>query len=124
MVNNMNGMKERLRNLTKKDILVAMKTTMKNGFILFKNKLNDYGLDTYKTVGAIGIYLRMKEKFNRVENLLQSKLEPNCESIEDNLQDIWVLGATLMAMMEYKVADPREMQKQYQAILGEEQVTI
>jgi hypothetical protein len=120
----MNGMKERLRNLTKKDILVAMKTTMKNGFILFKNKLNDYGLDTYKTVGAIGIYLRMKEKFNRVENLLQSKLEPNCESIEDNLQDIWVLGATLMAMMEYKVADPREMQKQYQAILGEEQVTI
>lgn len=113
--------KNKLKALTEKDMLRAMKRTLNKGFLLFSGKLKDYGLDTYKTVGAIGIYLRMREKFDRLDNLLKSKEEANYESIKDNIQDIFVLGATLMAMLEKELADTEEMRKQYRALVEEDE---
>ena len=116
----MKNIREKLKALTESDMLSAMKETLKNGYQLFRRKLGDYGVETYKTAGAIGIFMRMKEKFARVENLLQSDEEANYESIKDNIQDIFVLGAALMAMLERELADTDEMKKQYKLIYGED----
>lgn len=113
--------RDRLKSLTEIDMLSAMKDTLKKGYNLFRCKLGDYGIETYKSVGAIGIYLRMREKFDRLDNLLKNDEEPNYESIKDNIQDIFVLGATLMAMLERELADTDELQRQYKTIMGETQ---
>jgi len=77
-------------------------------------------VDNYKAVGAIGIYLRMREKFDRLDNLLRSTDDPNYESIKDSIQDIFVLGAALMGMLEKELADVDELRKQYRIIRGDE----
>jgi len=115
------GVRKRLRSLTKSDMLSSIRDVLEKGYQLFKRKLEDYGVDTYKTVGAIGIYLRMREKFNRIENLLKSEGPPNYESIKDNINDIFVLGAVLMAMLEKELADIDELKRQYKVIMGEDE---
>lgn len=113
--------KDKLKALTKKDMLGAMRDTLKKGFILFKGKLEDYGLGAYKEVGPIVIYFRLKEKFSRLENLMSSDEAPNFEGIKDTIQDIFVLAATLVAMLDKELADVVELQKQYKAIMGDDE---
>lgn len=113
--------RKKLKALTEKDMLDAMKKTLKNGYDLFKGKLKDYGLGAYKEVGPALIYFRLKEKFSRLENLMGNDEEPNFESIEDTIQDIFVLAATLVAMLNEELADIGEMKKQYRTIIGEDE---
>lgn len=114
--------KNRLKRMTENDILSAMKETLDNAYVVFKGKLGDYGVDTYKTAGVIGILMRMNEKFNRMDTLLKKKGNPNFESIHDNLQDIFVLAAAASAMLKKELGDIEEIQEQYRSIYGEADV--
>ena len=118
----MSKFKAKLKKLTSLDMLTAMKDTLKSGYKLFKGKLADYGLSAYQESGPIIIYLRLKEKFSRLENLMGSNEIPNFEAIEDNIQDIFVLAATLVTMLNEELADIGELKKQYQAIMGDSEV--
>lgn len=113
--------KARLRSLTELDMLKAMKETLRAGYALFKGKLRDYGLGTYKETGPIYIYFRMKEKFSRLDNLLGTDDPPNFEGIKDTILDIFVLAATLVSMLNEELIDIEEMKKQYKSIKGEEE---
>jgi hypothetical protein len=112
--------KAKLKALTNLDMLKAMKKTLQAGYTLFKGKLADYGLHSYKESGPIIIYFRLKEKFSRLENLMGNDELPNFEAIEDTIQDIFVLAATLVSMLNEQLIDIGEMKKQYKAIIGEE----
>ena len=111
--------KAKLKSLTELDMLRAMKETLQSGYILFKGKLKDYGLGAYKESGPIIIYFRLKEKFSRLENLMGNDEAPNFEGIKDTIQDVFVLAATLVAMLNEELADIEEMQKQYKVVVGE-----
>lgn len=113
--------KAKLKALTKLDMLKAMKETLRSGYILFKSKLADYGLGAYKESGPIMIYFRLKEKFSRLENLLDSDEVPNFEAIEDTIKDIFVLAATLVTILNEELTDIGEMKRQYKAVMGEEE---
>lgn len=112
--------KAKLKSLTKLDMLKAMKKTLQDGYALFKGKLADYGLGAYKKSGPIIIYFRLKEKFSRLENLMGNDELPNFEAIEDTIQDIFVLAATLVSMLNEQLVDIGEMKKQYKSIMGDE----
>lgn len=112
--------KAKLKSLTELDMLKAMKETLRSGYVVFKGKLKDYGLGAYQESGPIIIYFRLKEKFSRLENLMGNDEVPNFEAIEDSIQDIFVLAATLVAMLNEELADIGEMKKQYKVIMGEE----
>lgn len=112
--------KAKLKALTNLDMLKAMKETLRAGYSLFKSKLADYGLGAYKESGPIIIYFRLKEKFSRLENLMDNDELPNFEAIEDTIQDIFVLAATLVSMLNEQLIDIGEMKRQYKAIMGEE----
>lgn len=112
--------KAKLKSLTELDMLKAMKKTLQAGYTLFKGKLKDYGLRGYKEAGPIVIYFRLKEKFGRLENLMGNDEIPNFEAIEDTIQDIFVLAATLVSMLNEKLADIGEMKRQYKSIMGDE----
>jgi hypothetical protein len=111
--------KRKLKQLTEKDILVAMRDTLDNAYSLFRNKLGDYGVEVYKAAGGIGILTRLNEKFARLTNLLQKAEDPNCESIRDTIQDISVYATTLLAMIDKELVDLEELREQYRAIYGE-----
>lgn len=112
--------KDKLKKLTSLDMLKAMKETLQAGYVLFKGKLSDYGIGAYKEEsGPIYIYLRLKEKFSRLDNLMNNIEEPNFEGIKDTIQDIFVLAATLVALLDKELADIKEMQKQYRSIMGD-----
>jgi len=115
----MSRFREKLKALTEKDMLKAMKETLRAGYTLFKGKLADYGLAAYKEAGPIVIFFRLKEKFSRLENLMKNIEEPNFEGIKDTILDIFVLSATLVSMLNEDLANIPEMQKQYRSIMGE-----
>lgn len=112
--------KAKFKKLTKLDMLKAMKETLRAGYTLFRNKLADYGIGAYKESGPIIIYFRLKEKFGRLENLLDNDEIPNFEAIEDTIRDIFVLAATLVTILNEDLTDIGEMKRQYKAIIGEE----
>jgi hypothetical protein len=103
----------KLRRLSEKDILKAMRDTLDEGYALFKRKLGDYGVDVYKDAGGIGIITRLKDKFGRFDNLMRKRTDPNFESIRDTVQDISVYATTLLAMIDKGLIDLEELQEQY-----------
>jgi len=111
--------RRKLKALTEKDILTAMKETLDSAYVLFRKKLGDYGVDVYKAAGGIGILTRLNEKFARLDNLLKKSGDPNCESIRDTIQDVSVYATTLLAMVDKGVVDLEELREQYRAIYGE-----
>ena len=108
---------DRLRHLTKEDMLRGFRGALRKGSRLFRKKLDDYGVETFKNAGAVGIFLRMKEKFGRLENLLSTDTTPNYEAIRDNVLDLFVLEGVLMAMYEEKLVDDDQLIKAYRAIM-------
>lgn len=114
--------REKLKRLTESDILKAMKETLDSAYTTFKGKLGDYGVETYKAAGAIGIIGRMRDKFMRIDNLLKNTKEPNYESVLDNLEDIAILATTALALFKKELADMEELQEQYKMIYGEEKI--
>lgn len=111
--------RRRLKALTESDILKAMKETLDNAYVLFRQKLGDYGVDVYKVAGGIGIMTRLNEKFARLDNLMKKAEDPSCETIRDTIQDISVYATTLLAMVDKNVVDLEELREQYRAIYGE-----
>lgn len=116
----MSRFREKLKKLTELDMLKAMKDTLRSGYTLFKGKLKDYSAEPIKELGAIGIYLRMKEKFGRLDNLLRSDEASAYESIKDNINDVFILGAVLMALLERDLADVDKLRKQYRMLMGDD----
>jgi len=114
--------RDKLKRLTEKDILTAMRDTLDEAYTLFKGKLGDYGVDVYKTAGGIGIITRLKEKFARFDNLMRKVNDPNFESIRDTIQDISVYSTTLLAMIDKGLIDLEELQEQYVSVYGELEV--
>ena len=111
--------KKKLKSITEKDILVAMRDTLDSAYVLFKKKLGDYGVETYKAAGGIGVITRINEKFYRMDNLLRTGGQPNCESIRDTIQDLSVYATTLTAMIDKGLVDLDELHEQYMMIYGE-----
>jgi len=116
----MSGKIERLRRLTKEDMLIGFKRALKRGNKLFRKKLEDYGVDTFKTVGAVGLFLKAKEKFGRLENLLGIEGKPNYEAIRDNIVDLFVLLGVIMAMYEEGLVDDSQLVRAYRAVMANE----
>ena len=111
--------KRKLKALTERDILCAMKETLDSAYVLFRKKLGDYGVEVYKAAGGIGILTRLNEKHSRLDNLLRKAEDPNCEPIRDTIQDISVYATTLLAMVDKGLVDLEELREQYRAIYGE-----
>ena len=82
--------RRKLKRLSEKDILKAMRDTLDDAYDFFKGKLGDYGVDVYKVAGGIGIITRLREKNARFDNLMMKTEEPNFESIRDTVQDMSV----------------------------------
>jgi hypothetical protein len=59
---------------------------------------NDSYADTMKRFGTKSGLVRIYDKFNRIENILNSDKAANFESAEDNLQD---LATYAIMMLEY-----------------------
>ena len=108
--------RQRLKQLTEKDILKAMRDTLDGAYALFKGKLGDYGVDVYKAAGGIGIITRLREKNARFDNLMRKSESPNNESIRDTIQDISVYSTTLLAMLDKGLIDLDELKEQYNLV--------
>lgn len=50
-------------------------------------KNDDYGKQNFAELGMSGLVKVISNKLNRYENLLKNKLDPNFESLEDNIFD-------------------------------------
>lgn len=75
---------------------------------IFQAKRNDYGPsteDTFKRYGAVSLLVRMRDKLNRLDNLLVSKLRSsvNDERVEDTLLDL--ANYALITILEIKKAE-------------------
>lgn len=116
--------RQKLKKLTERDILTAMRETLDAGYELFKRKLGDYGIDVFKTSGGIGIITKIREKYARFNNLMRKTDNPNFESIRDTVQDLAWYCATLLSMIDKGVVDIGELQEQYRLVFVEEEEDI
>ena len=72
---------------------------------IFQAKRNDYGPsteDTFKRYGAVSLLVRMRDKLNRLDNLLVTKTSSsvNDERVEDTLLDL--ANYALITILEMK----------------------
>lgn len=111
--------KRNLKKLTKKKILQLLENTLDRSYIFLKEKVSDYGVESFKNGGAILIITRMHDKFARMGNLLRSKEEPNFESIRDTIRDIHGYSTILLGLIDEDYADLEELKEQYRDIYGE-----
>ena len=116
--------RQKLKKLTERDILTAMRETLDAGYELFKRKLGDYGIDVFKASGGIGIITKIREKYARFNNLMRKTDNPNFESIRDTVQDLAWYCATLLSMIDKGVVDIGELQEQYRLVFVEEEEDI
>jgi hypothetical protein len=75
---------------------------------IFQAKRNDYGPsteDTFKRYGAVSLLVRMRDKLNRLDNLLVTKISSsvNDERVEDTLLDL--ANYALITVLEMKKAE-------------------
>ena len=110
--------KEKLRQLSDRDILKAMKETFDNAYVIFRKKLGDYGSDAFKAAGGMGILYKINEKFNRMDNLLRTEGKPNYESIEDTISDLAIYSHLLKTLIEKGLVDMDEVKKDYMDTYG------
>jgi hypothetical protein len=110
--------KRKLKELTTRDILSAMKEALDNAYLTFKGKLGDYGLKAFEDTGGFGILFEVRKKFFRIDNLLRKEGDPNYESIRDSIQDLQVYTTALLAMIDKGLVDVEELQEKYQRDFG------
>ena len=63
---------------------------------LRNKKMADYGPANLSQTGSLGIIIRMIDKITRLENLSKDGKEPNYESIEDTLIDLYNYSVLLL----------------------------
>jgi hypothetical protein len=105
--------KQKLQDMTDKDILRAMRDTLDNAYTIFRKKLGDYGSDAFKMAGGMGILWKINEKFKRMDHLLRIEGEPNYESIEDTISDLAIWSHILKSLMEKELVDINEVKGDY-----------
>lgn len=55
---------------------------------LFDKKHSDYGKNNISMSGQVGIVVRMMDKLARIQNLMDKKVNPENESMEDSWDDL------------------------------------
>lgn len=71
--------------LTKEYLREVIKTA-----ITFDKKQRDYSTQNIAEFGAVGVLIRLNDKFSRLKNLLLNNQQPQNESIDDTWLDISV----------------------------------
>jgi hypothetical protein len=111
----------KLKSLTEKDVLIAMRKTVDDGFVVFRKKLADYGIGAFKAAGGLGVASKVREKYARFDNLMKTEGEPNFESILDSVHDLAWWALTLEGMILDEVIDIDEIREDYRKYFGEEE---
>lgn len=62
-------------------------------------KQRDYGKDNILKFGAIGVMVRLSDKYERLLNLLRSEVPPANETLEDNAIDLVNYSAFLLMLL-------------------------
>lgn len=97
----MNVKRENLRILTKEDLVDRFRQTTEFLTQFFKDKAKDYDIEYYKELGGFGLLVRIREKYYRLNNLLQQEGPPKFEPIEDNIKDLSTLFTALYSMIQF-----------------------
>jgi len=113
--------RQKLKAMTDKDILSAMRDTLDKSYEIFRKKLGDYGSDAFKMAGGMGILYKINEKFNRMDHLLRVEGPPNCESIEDTISDLGVYTHILKSLIEKELVDMDKVKKEYMETYGKKE---
>lgn len=113
--------RKKLRELSDKEILKAMRDTLDQAYSIFKKKLGDYGSDAFKMAGGMGILYKINEKFNRMDHLLRIEGTPNYESIEDTISDLAIYSHILKSLIEKGLVDMDEVKKDYMDTYGKKE---
>lgn len=111
--------RQKLKSLSDKDILKAMRDTLDKSYEIFKKKLGDYGSDAFKMAGGMGLLYKVNEKFNRMDHLLRVEGAPNYESIEDSISDLAIYAHILKSLIEKDLVDMDEVKRDYIKTYGE-----
>jgi len=110
--------RQKLKAMTDKDILKAMRDALDSSYDVFKKKLGDYGSDAFKMAGGMGLLYKVNEKFNRMDHLLRTDGEPNYESIEDTISDLAVYSHILKSLIEKDLVDMDHVKQEYRDTYG------
>ena len=100
--------------MTYEQEIEVFKSILKQMGDVFEKKRHDYGNSTEDTIrryGMVSMLVRMRDKLNRLDNLLVEKLRPSVqdESVDD----------TLLDLANYAVITLLELMKQRAEMLGE-----
>jgi hypothetical protein len=110
--------RQKLRELTDKEILKAMRDTLDKSYEIFRKKLGDYGADAFKMAGGMGILYKINEKFNRMDHLLRVEGDPNFESVKDTISDLSLYAHILETLIEKDLVDMDDVKKDYMKTYG------
>ena len=83
----------------------ALRYALENVCLLDK-KQQDYGSRNISDFGALGVVVRINDKFQRLKTLLSKKRKPKNESIEDSFRDLSNYG--IIGAMTHKGEWPNE----------------
>ena len=112
--------RRKLRSITEKDVLAAMKETIDKGFEIFKGKLADYGVGAFKEAGAMGTIVKIREKYARFDNLMKKEGEPNFEGIVDSAHDLAWWAMTFETMVKKGYVDLEDLREDYRKYFSDE----
>lgn len=113
----MNSPREKLRVLTKEELVDKFRKTTEFLTDFFRKKAEDYDIEFYKEVGGFGLLVRTREKQFRLDALLRKEGPPEFEPVEDTIKDLSTLYTALYSMIQFDLISIEKLKILYSQAL-------
>ena len=113
----MSSVRERLKVLTRDDLVEKFQETTGTLLDLFKEKSEEYDIEFYKEIGGYYLLLRIREKYHRLHNMLLKEGYQSEEPIDETIKDLSTIFTALYSMIEFDLVSIDRLREQYSSAM-------